>query len=175
MKHLLMKLLLLLLLAVVARTLPMSLDHQEEEENFQEEFEYFYNLELVDKLELLGDNETNITEEDVDRIVNHDTHDPQIDDILDKMIDQRNLIEGVLNEIEAVRKSSVLTKKAELDFSSSLLHEIVYWVLLVGSVLTLTVSFLMTTKYILDHPKSVSTQHVKSNLEFEFFPGRLRI
>ena len=60
------------------------------------EFQYFYNLELVHKLQLLADNKTEITEEDVERIVNHEDQDEKMDEILDKMLDQGNMIEEVL-------------------------------------------------------------------------------
>ena len=159
----------LLLLVLETEALPLL-----RERLMEGEFEYFYNLELVDKLQLLDHNRTDITEEDVERIVNHDAHDPKMDEILDKMLEQGEMIEEVLREIEDVSRIHDLTEDFQPDFASSLLYQMLYWALLVLSGLTLTASLLVTTKYIIDNPKSFTTHHVKSDLEFQFYPGRPR-
>jgi len=134
-------------------SLPFASDSMED--NFaQEEFDYFYNLELVEKLELVRD-DTQLTNEDVNRIVNDEDDSPGMDEILDKMLLQGSLLEEVLNELSVPQRNTDLKESSDLatDFSSSLLYEILYWLFLACFIVMLLTSVLMTAKYILDNPR----------------------
>jgi len=102
-----------------------------------EEFEYFYNMELVEKLALLGEENTNIefTIDELEKIIDNDkSNDTEVDSVLDKLLEEGNRIENVLNEFRETTANQVKLSEnltTELDFSGSLLYEILYWILLI--------------------------------------------
>ena len=154
---------------------PLSTDTMDD--NFlEEEFDYFYNLELVERLELVGDDKE-VTDEEVNKIVNDFVDSPDMDGILDKMQLQGTLMEEVLSELDGPSGGVVLTESSDFrpDFSSSLLYEILYWVFLACFIVMLTFSLMMTTKYILDNPRHGNLIQIKKDMDFVFLPTRSRI
>ena len=146
------------------------------DDDFQEEeFEYFYNLELVEKLQSLGD-ENKLTQEDVSKIVDEVEERPEMDEILDKMLLHGSMIEEVLNDMDSAA-GNVLMEGSEggTDFSSSLLYEILYWLFLTCFVVMLTFSALATTKYIMDNPRHGGSISSTKDMDFVFLPTRARI
>ena len=164
-------------LAAVGRgaTLP-AFSNSLEDDFLEEEFEYFYNMELVEKLELVGE-DNKLTNEDVNKIVNDLDDSPEMDEILDKMRLQGSLLESVLSELGGSSDGVVLMEGSDVssDFSASLLYEILYWLFLACFIVMLTFSLLMTTKYILDNPRSGSSIQIKKDMNFVFLPTRSRI
>ena len=151
-------------------SLPFASDSMEDD-FMKEEFDYFYNLELVEKLELVGD-DNQLTNEDVNRIVNEEDDHPGMDEILDKMLLQGSLLEEVLNELTVPQRNTHLKESSDLatDFSSSLLYEILYWLFLACFIVMLLTSVLMTAKYILDNPRHGITVNSKRDMDFVFLP-----
>ena len=146
------------------------------DDDFQEEeFEYFYNLELVEKLQSLGD-ENKLTQEDVSKIVDEVEERPEMDEILDKMLLHGSMIEEVLDDMDSAA-GNVLLEGSEggTDFSSSLLYEILYWLFLTCFVVMLTFSALATTKYIMDNPRHGGSILSTKDMDFVFLPTRARI
>ena len=171
--------LVVLTLCVGTRTKPILEDFTDAEFD-SEEFEYFYNLELVEKLSQIDDgNKTNeLTENDIKILIAEDTsNNTKVDDVLDRMEKEGNLIEEVLNEIEVTTKAAILKEelKSNIDFSASILYEILYWIFLACFILMLVFSVTVTGKYFLENPKSSFQQNSlphRANLEFMFFPGK---
>ena len=155
--------------------IPLSTDSMEDD-FLEEEFDYFYNLELVERLELVGD-DNEVTDEEVNKIVNDFVDSPDMDGILDKMQLQGTLMEEVLSELDGPSGGVVLTESSDFrpDFSSSLLYEILYWLFLACFIVMLTFSLLMTTKYILDNPRHGDLIQIKKDMDFVFLPTRSRI
>ena len=153
-----------------ARSLPFATDSMEDD-FLEEEFDYFYNLELVEKLELVG-GDTELTNEDVNKIVNDEDNSPEMDEILDKMLLQGSLLEEVLNELTVPDSSTHLRESQQIvtDFSSSLLYEILYWLFLASFIVMLLTSVLLTAKYILDNPSQGLTVNTKRDTDFVFLP-----
>ena len=165
-----------ILLAFLAGVCSYPVESLDEDDFLKEEFDYFYNLELVEKLELVGDDD-NLTDEDVNEIVNGMEESPGMDEILDKMLLQGSLLEEVLDELTGPQGSGVLKESldAGTDFSSSLLYEILYWLFLSCFIVMLVTSVVMTAKYILDNPRQSSSVRIKKDLDFVFLPSRSRI
>ena len=161
----------LLILSPVVLTLPFP-SYTTEDDFQEEEFDYFYNLELVEKLQSLGD-DNKLTQEDVSRIVDDVDESPEMDEILDKMLLQGKMIEEVLNDLD----SAVLLEDSEggTDFSSSLLYEILYWLFLACFIVMLAFSALLTTKYIMDNPRYGGSIATSKDMDFVFLPTRSRI
>ena len=145
-----------------------------------EEFEYFYNMELVEKLSLLGEDNTNtdngFTVDELKKITDKDqTNGTEVDDVLDKLLEEGNRIENVLNEFTKISANPVQLneeEKTEIDFSGSLLYEILYWILLVCFVLMMLFSLVSTGKYFLENPQTAfsgSTKINRADREFVFF------
>ena len=133
----------------------------------EDEFQYFYNLELVQ--ELTTDTEASKTDTDQDS-----GNSTRLDDALQKLEEEGELIEKVLNEID-YNKQKVQLQEAinnEVDFSASLLYEILYWIFLASFLLMLGLSVVMTGKYFIENPKNGSqSTHRRADLEFDFFPA----
>ena len=165
----------LLTYLVKVGAVPLSTDSMEDD-FLEEEFDYFYNLELVERLELVGD-DNEVTDEEVNKIVNDFVDSPDMDGILDKMQLQGTLMEEVLSELDGPSGGVVLTESSDFrpDFSSSLLYEILYWLFLACFIVMLTFSLLMTTKYILDNPRHGDLIQIKKDMDFVFLPTRSRI
>ena len=165
----------LLTYLVKVGAIPVSTDSMEDD-FLEEEFDYFYNLELVERLELVGD-DNEVTDEEVNKIVNDFVDSPDMDGILDKMQLQGTLMEEVLSELDGPSGGVVLTESSDFrpDFSSSLLYEILYWLFLACFIVMLTFSLLMTTKYILDNPRHGDLIQIKKDMDFVFLPTRSRI
>ena len=134
----------------------------------EDEFQYFYNLELVQ--ELTANTEESKTIEDQES-----GNSTRLDQALNKLEEEGEIIEKVLNEID-YNKKKVLLQEAidnEVDFSASLLYEILYWIFLVSFLLMLGLSVVMTGKYFIENPKNGShSTHRRADLEFDFFPVR---
>ena len=163
-----------LIFSPVVWSLPQPLDTMEDD--FQEEeFEYFYNLELVERLQSLGD-DNKLTQEDVSRIVEDVEESPEMDQILDKMLLHGKMIEEVLNDLDSAA-GNVLMEGSEggTDFSSSLLYEILYWLFLACFIVMLAFSALLTSKYIMDNPSYGGSISATKDMDFVFLPTRSRI
>ena len=160
-----------LIVSPVVWALPQPLDTMEDDFH-EEEFEYFYNLELVEKLQSLGD-DNKLTQADVSKIVDEVEERPEMDEILDKMLLQGKMIEEVLNDLD----SAVLLEGSDggTDFSSSLLYEILYWLFLACFIVMLAFSALLTTKYIMDNPRYGGSISSTKDMDFVFLPTRSRI
>ena len=133
----------------------------------EDEFQYFYNLELVQ--ELTTDTEASKTEKDPES-----GNSTRLDDALQKLEEEGELVEKVLNEIDYNKKRVQLQEaiNKEVDFSASLLYEILYWIFLASFLLMLGLSVVMTGKYFIENPKNGShSTHRRADLEFDFFPA----
>ena len=102
----------------------------------------------------------------------------RVDDALDKLEEEGEIVEKVLNKI-AYNKRKVLLKEVkaeEVDFSASILYEIFYWIFLASFLLMLGLSVVMTGKYFIENPKNGSPigtpTHRRADLDFDFFPAR---
>ena len=146
----------------------------------QEEFQYFYNLELVDKLSLIGaDANDDFSEEELAKITDKDVdNNTNVDVLLDKLLTEGNLIEEALNEIDHSEVTLEGELSEEITFSTSLLYEILYWIFLVCFIGMLLFSLVSTTKYFIENP--LNTRNVfssadpnRANREFVFFPGKV--
>ena len=163
----------LLILSPVVLTLPFP-SYTTEDDFQEEEFDYFYNLELVEKLQSLGD-DNKLTQADVSKIVDEVEERPEMDEILDKMLLHGTMIEEVLNDLESVAENVLLeASESGTDFSSSLLYEILYWLFLTCFIVMLTFSALVTTKYIIDNPRHGGSILSSKDMDFVFLP-RARI
>ena len=165
----------------LAMVMAKPLDVDFEETQFRgEEFEYFYNMELVEKLSLLGEDnigtDDGFTVDELKEITDKDqTNDTEVDDVLDKLLEEGSKIENVLNEFtQSTAKTVELSEngKTKIDFSSSLLYEILYWILLICFVLMMLFSLVATGKYFLENPQTAFSGTAKINRadrEFVFF------
>ena len=163
-----------LILAPLVLARPQPLDTMEDD--FQAEaFDYFYNLELVERLQTLGD-DNKLTQEDVSKIVDDVEERPEMDQILDKMLLHGKMIEEVLNDLDSAA-GKVLLEGSEggTDFSSSILYEILYWLFLTSFIVMLAFSALLTTKYIMDNPRYGGPISSRKDMDFVFLPTRSRI
>ena len=166
-----MKLLFILTLEIIgARSKPVSEDYEDLSFN-NDEFQYFYNLELVQEL-------TTGIKESKTHEVQDSNNSTRVDDALNKLEEEGEIVEKVLNEI-AYNKKKVLLKEAEteeVDFSASILYEIFYWIFLASFLLMLGLSVVMTGKYFIENPKNGSPigtpTHRRADLDFDFFPAR---
>ena len=159
--------------------LPIQRDFDDDQFN-SEEFEYFYNMELVEKFALLGDTEDtgdeSITLHDLEVITDTDSgnNTEQVDKVLDQLIEEGNRIENVLNEfVDNQKKMAILSDNMEeIDFSASLLYEILYWLFLSCFILMMIFSLAVTGRYFLENPSSSSKLHSqatnRADLEFVF-------
>ena len=157
------------------------LDVEFEETQFRaEEFEYFYNMELVEKLSLLGEDnngsDNGFTVDELKKITDKDqNNDTKVDVVLDKLLEEGSKIENVLNEFkQSSAKQVTLSEngKTEIDFSSSLLYEILYWILLVCFIVMMVFSLVATAKYFLENPQTAlrsTTKMNRADREFVFF------
>lgn len=146
----------------------------------QEEFQYFYNLELVEKLSLI-ETEANddFSEEELKEISDKDVdNNTNVDVLLDKLLTEGTLIEEALNEIDHSEVTLEDDLSDEVTFSTSLLYEILYWIFLVCFIGMLLFSLATTTKYFIENP--LNTRNVfssadpnRANREFVFFPGKV--
>ena len=146
------------------RSKPVSEDFEDISFN-EEEFQYFYNLELVQEL-------TASTEETKPDATQDSGNGTRVDQALSKLEEEGELIEKVLNEIEFKNKNVLLQEEMEneIDFSASLLYEIFYWIFLASFLLMLGLSVVMTGKYFIENPKNGSpSTHRRADLEFDFF------
>lgn len=86
-----------------------------EDELAKKEFDYFYNLELVQELETLAtENATDFNDDDevMKKLIDFDYDDtPELDDILDKLLEEGNLLNEVLNELKIDTADRRTTKK----------------------------------------------------------------
>ena len=149
---------------------PVSEDYEDLSFN-NDEFQYFYNLELVQEL-------TTGIKESKTHEVQDSNNSTRVDDALNKLEEEGEIVEKVLNEI-AYNKKKVLLKEAEteeVDFSASILYEIFYWLFLASFLLMLGLSVVMTGKYFIENPKNGSPintpTHRRADLDFDFFPAR---
>ena len=107
------------------------------------EFEYFYNYELLNKLELLTENKT-MDDEDIleklakDELEYEDT--TELDVILDQLLEGGNLIEEVLNEIET-EFSNTSYDNLEMDT----LDQVIFLAFLVSFILMFLISSCVTS------------------------------
>ena len=163
-----------LIFSPLVLTLPQPLDTMEDD--FQAaEFDYFYNLELVERLQTLGD-DNKLTQEDVSKILDDVDERPEMDQILDKMLLQGKMIEEVLNDMDSAAANVLLESSVDrTDFSSSLLYEILYWLFLTCFIVMLAFSALLTTKYIIDNPRYGGSISTTKDMDFVFLPTRSRI
>ena len=148
----------------------------------QEEFQYFYNLELVEKLSLIGaDPNDDFSEEELKKITDTDVdNNTKVDDLLDKLLTEGNWIEEALNEIDQSDEKNITLEEdfpREVTFSTSLLYEILYWIFLVSFIAMLLFSLVTTAKYFLENPLNTtnvfSSVDNRANKEFVFFPGKV--
>ena len=144
-----------------------------------EEFQYFYNLELVETLTNTGNTTLELS---LDHVAETEpANSTEVDGILDKLLEQGDLIEEVLNEFDPPKREVALRENSDgeqLSFSASIMYEILYWMFFVCFIVMLLFSLVLTGKYFLDNPKSVhpgSPLHNRADLEFVFFPGRLSV
>ena len=142
-----------------------------------EEFQYFYNLELVETLTNTGN--TTFSELSLDQVAETEpANSTKVDGILDKLLEQGDLIEEVLNEFDPPKREVTLRENSDgeqISFSASIMYEILYWMFFVCFIVMLLFSLVLTGKYFLDNPKSAhsgSPLHNRADLEFVFFPGR---
>ena len=164
-----MKLLFILTLGIIgARSKPVSEDYEDLSFN-NDEFQYFYNLELVQEL-------TTGIKESKTQGVEDSNNSTRVDDALDKLEEEGEIVEKVLNEIAYNKKELKEAEKGEVDFSASILYEIFYWIFLASFLLMLGLSVVMTGKYFIENPKNGSPigtpTHRRADLDFDFFPAR---
>ena len=135
----------------------------------EDEFQYFYNLELVQVLTTDTEESKTVVDQDSDNST-------RLDQALSKLEEEGELIEKVLNEIDYNEKKVLLQEAIdnEVDFSASILYEILYWIFLVSFLLMLGLSVVMTGKYFIENPQNGGTHstHRRADLEFDFFPAR---
>ena len=164
----------LMIFSPLVLTRPQPLDTMEDDFTAAE-FDYFYNLELVERLQTLGD-DNKLTQEDVSKIVDDVDERPEMDQILDKMLLRGKMIEEVLNDMDSAGGNVLLESSEDgTDFSSSLLYEILYWLFLACFIVMLAFSALLTTKYIIDNPRYGGSISSSKDMDFVFLPTRSRI
>ena len=163
---------------VRSMTLPIPEDFPDQ--SFRtEEFEYFYNMELVEKLSLLNDtsgDDFSVLELKKITDVDEGNH-TQVDEVLNKLENHRKLIEEVIEELE-LPQPTILKKNIEedLEFSASMMYDILYWIFLFCFIAMLIISVVITGKYFLENPKpengmSATRSHNRAT-EFVFIPGK---
>ena len=109
------------------------------------EFEYFYNMELLEKLELLSNNDTEVDETMLSQLAEDDLTEyedtTELDVILDKLLEEGNLIEEVLDEIEdEILRTTLLKDESFMET----LNQILFYGFLVAFVFMFTISSFFT-------------------------------
>ena len=162
-------------LACVAVTVAATDDMEKDYE--EEEFEYFYNMELLEKMELLTNNKTEIDEEVLRKLAEDDLEyedTTEIDNILDELLEEGNLIEQVLDEIDAGSAYDI-TLIGENNSSTDMFNQILFYVLLISFVIMFLISsvatFLCLYKRNNTNNESQSVEDRKE-ISFIFIPGK---
>ena len=138
------------------------------------EFEYFYNMELLEKLELLRNNETEVDETKLLQLAEDDLEyadTTELDIILDKLLEEGNLIEEVLDEIEDEISRTPLLKD---DSFMETLNQILFYGFLVAFVFMFTMSSFFTGIHFYKKSKSKADHESDENqkeVEFVFLSG----
>ena len=132
------------------------------------EFEYFYNLEL-----LIAKNDTNINETILLELAEEDLEyedTTELDIILDKLLEEGDLIDEVLDEIE----DEISRTTVHMDDSfSRLLNLILFYVFLISFVVMFIISTVFTVRHFQHKKKSnEGEENHKEEVEFIFFPVR---
>ena len=171
------------IIAILAAAQAATIDIQDDDDEFgydeeafdDSEFEYFYNMELLEKLELLANNETVIDEHTLLQLAEDDLEyddTTELDIILDKLLEEGNLIEEVLDEIEDEISG---TKIHEDDSFMDLFDQIMFYGFLVSFVVMFIISSICTGihcyKKVPRKAQSESEEDQKE-IEFVFFTGK---
>ena len=113
-----------------------------EDNTFDEkEFEYFYNMELLEKLELLTNNETEIDETILLQLAEDDLEyedTTELDMILDKLLEEGDLIDKVLDEMED--EISAITMHED-ESSMDLFNQILFYGFLISFIVMFNFTF----------------------------------
>ena len=172
------------IIAILAAAQAATIDIQDgdddefgyDEEAFDDsEFEYFYNMELLEKLELLANNETVIDEHILLQLAEDDLEyedTTELDIILDKLLEEGNLIEEVLDEIEDEISG---TKIHEDDSFMDLFDQIMFYGFLVSFVVMFIISSICTgIHYYKKVPRKAQSESEEDQkeIEFVFFTGK---
>ena len=172
------------IIAILAAAQAATIDIQDgdddefgyDEEAFDDsEFEYFYNMELLEKLELLANNETVIDEHILLQLAEDDLEyedTTELDIILDKLLEEGNLIEEVLDEIEDEISG---TKIHEDDSFMDLFDQIMFYGFLVSFVVMFIISSICTgIHYFKKVPRKAQSESEEDQkeIEFVFFTGK---
>ena len=172
------------IIAILAAAQAATIDIQDgdddefgyDEEAFDDsEFEYFYNMELLEKLELLANNETVIDEHILLQLAEDDLEyedTTELDIILDKLLEEGNLIEEVLDEIEDEISG---TKIHEDDSFMDLFDQIMFYGFLVSFVVMFIISSICTgIHYYKKVPRKAHSESEEDpkEIEFVFFTGK---
>ena len=171
------------IIAILAAAQAATIDIQDDDDEFgydeeafdDSEFEYFYNMELLEKLELLANNETVIDEHILlqlaeDNLEYEDT--AELDIILDKLLEEGNLIEEVLDEIEDEISG---TKIHEDDSFMDLFDQIMFYGFLVSFVVMFIISSICTGIHYYKRVPSKAhseSEEDQKEIEFVFFTGK---
>ena len=128
-----------------------------------EEFEYFYNMELLEKLEHLTNNSSEIDEEVLMKLAEDDLEDTtELDLILDELLKEGDLIAEVLDEIEDYTSNGPPSTYIIYEDGSSkdLFDQIVFFFFLVGLVVMFIISSVLTGRHF--HKKAESKADLAS-------------
>ena len=147
-----------------------------EDDTFDEkEFEYFYNMELLEKLELLTNNETEIDETILLQMAEDDLEyedTTELDMILDKLLEEGDLIDEVLDEMED--EISAITMHED-ESSMDLFNQILFYGFLISFIVMFIISSICTGIHFYKRvPSKTDLDSVENQkeIEFVFFPGR---
>ena len=111
---------------------------------YEDEFEYFYNLDLLEKFDLIVENETEIDENILLQLAQDDLEyedSTELDIILDKLLNEGNLIEEVLDEFEDQLQRTTTDKDDQFMYLQNL---ILFYVFLISFVLMFIISTVFT-------------------------------
>ena len=139
------------------------------------EFEYFYNMELLEKLELLSNNDTEVDETMLSQLAEDDLTEyedtTELDVILDKLLEEGNLIEEVLDEIEDEILRTTLFKD---DSFMENFDRILFYGFLIAFVFMFTISSVFTGIHFCKKHKSqqADSEENKAEVEFVFSLGQ---
>ena len=166
------------IISIQAATEDDVYEEEYEDDSFdEEEFEYFYNMELLDKLELLANNETEIDEEALLQLAEEDFEyedTSELDAILDELLKEGDLIEEVLDEIGEYTfdDTDEVTYIQYERSSKDLFNQIIFFVSLVGFIIMFIISSVFTIRHFYKTKFTAVPVEEQRDLEFVFIPGR---
>ena len=145
-----------------------------------EEFEYFYNMELLEKLEHLTNNTSEITEEVLMKLAEDDLEyedTTELDLILDELLKEGDLIAEVLDEIEDYTSNGPPSTSIIYEDGSSkdLFDQIVFFFFLVGLVVMFIISSVLTGRHFYKKAESkadLASAEDQKEVEFVFIKGK---